>query len=86
MNNAPVRIRHWSLLNDPEKFKTARYYCWVSPVQPDYDFKGWMAQHCPTANCEFRFNSGDPIYTVSITDEKEALIFKLQWNTDDDAY
>ncbi len=83
MRPAEIKVRHWSLLDDPEKFKIPIYYCWVftAPDFPDFDFGGWMKQHCPTADCTFRFNSGNPMYSVSITDKKEALIFQLRWNT-----
>lgn len=54
------------------------WYCWVYPDN-DREFEVWMKMHCPTAICTHRFNSGDPMYTVHISDEQEATIFKLQW-------
>ncbi len=83
MKSPEINVRYWSLLNDLAKFEIPRYYCWVftTPEFPDFDFSDWMKTYCPTASCEFRFNSGDPMYSVSITDEKEALLFQLRWNT-----
>jgi hypothetical protein len=34
---------------------------------------------CPTADFTPRFNSGDPMWTVTITDDKEATVFQLRW-------
>jgi hypothetical protein len=52
--------------------------CWVYP-ENDQAFEDWMATNCPTAECTHRFNSGDPMYTVNITDDKEATMFQLKW-------
>lgn len=54
------------------------WYCWVYP-QSDDDFVQWMEQHCPTADHTFRFNSGDPMHTVYIKDDTEAMLFTLKW-------
>lgn len=57
------------------------WFCWVFvDHKSDFDFPGWMEKCCPTAEYEFRFNSGNPMYTVCIPCEKEAMIFKLKWN------
>jgi len=53
--------------------------CWVYP-DDDHEFEQWMDQHCPSAEYTHRFNSGDPMYTVSISDEQEILIFNLMFN------
>jgi len=34
---------------------------------------------CPTADITHRFNSGDPMYTVYISNDKEAVLFQLKW-------
>ena len=54
------------------------WYCWVYPE--DYDsFYDWMGKNCPTTECTNRFNSGDPMITVYIKDDKEATLFQLRW-------
>ncbi len=52
--------------------------CWVYPKN-DRDFEEWMSTNCPTAECTHRFNSGDPMYTVYIKEDKEATLFQLKW-------
>jgi hypothetical protein len=56
------------------------WYCWVYP-DDDHDFTQWMETHCPTADHTFRFNSGDPMHTVYISDDKEAMLFSLKYGT-----
>jgi hypothetical protein len=38
-----------------------------------------MYNNCPTADVTHRFNSGDPMSTVHITDDQEATLFTLRW-------
>ena len=52
--------------------------CWVYP-QDDREFEEWMARMCPMADYIHRFNSGNPMYTVNISDDKEATLFQLKW-------
>lgn len=52
--------------------------CWVYP-ENDRDFESWMKMNCPTAEYTHRFNSGDPMYTVNITNDGEAALFTLRW-------
>jgi hypothetical protein len=54
------------------------WYCWVYP-KDGCDFDGWMTKNCPSADVTFRFNSGDPMYTVYIKDDEEATLFGLKW-------
>lgn len=54
------------------------WYCWIWPAD-DHEFEQWMEQHCPTADVTHRFNSGDPMYTVTITDDSEAAMFALKF-------
>jgi hypothetical protein len=63
----------WELDSPPQG-----WYCWVYP-KDNFEFKSWMEKNCPTADCTPRFNSGDPMFTVYISDEKEATIFQLKW-------
>lgn len=54
------------------------WYCWVYPQ--DYDeLESWMQKNCPTADCTNRFNSGDPMITVYIREDREAVLFQLRW-------
>jgi hypothetical protein len=55
------------------------WYCWVYPADND-EFESWMATHCPTADYTRRFNSGDPMTTVHIKDNNEAMLFALRWS------
>lgn len=55
------------------------WYCWAYP-EDDREFEEWMAENCPTAECTHRFNSGNPMYTVNIKEDKEATIFQLRWS------
>ena len=55
------------------------WYCWVYPAD-DSDFEVWMGKHCPNADVTFRFNSGDPMYTVYIKEDAEATLFQLRWS------
>jgi hypothetical protein len=54
------------------------WYCWVYP-RDDREFEEWMTRMCPSADICHRFNSGDPMWTVYIADEKEATMFTLMW-------
>jgi hypothetical protein len=38
-----------------------------------------MSRMCPTADCTRRFNSGDPMTTVYISEDSEATAFQLRW-------
>lgn len=55
------------------------WHCWVYPSN-DVDFEGWMKQNMKgDYDCTFRFNSGNPMFTVLITDDEDATLFKLTW-------
>ncbi len=54
------------------------WHCWAYPNN-DREFEEWMTRICPTAEFTYRFNSGDPMYTIYITNDEEATSFKLQW-------
>jgi hypothetical protein len=47
--------------------------------EDDHEFEIWMARHCPTADYTHRFNSGNPMWTVTILDDKEATLFTLKY-------
>ena len=82
-----VRVFHWEFHNGVDPINPGSRWpmvpprswtCWAYPDN-DREFETWMAEHCPTAECTHRFNSGDPMYTVSITSDQEATIFQLKW-------
>jgi hypothetical protein len=87
MSNLKVSVHHWEFHNGVDPINPGSQWpmvlprswtCWVYPSD-DREFEQWMHNNCPTADCTHRFNSGDPMYTVSIKDEQEATIFTLRW-------
>ena len=56
------------------------WYCWTYPAD-NHNFEEQMKRMCPTADFTFRFNSGDPMYTVYIKDDAEATAFQLMYGT-----
>jgi hypothetical protein len=91
-----VSVHHWRyddgwhdiprlLLKD--KTKPAREFnkdlvgwsCWVF-CQNHREFLDWMSEHCYTAECVPRFNSGNPMITVRIKDKDEAAYFMLNFD------
>jgi len=55
------------------------WHCWVY-ANNDEDFEGWMRDNMRGEyECDLRFNSGDPMYTVLIKDNEDATLFKLRW-------
>ena len=57
----------------------AGWYCWVYSDNT-YGFIDWMKLHCPSADATPRFNSGNPMITVFIPDNKEASMFALAFS------
>jgi hypothetical protein len=55
------------------------WHCWVY-CNDHHAFIQWMEEHCPTADCTPRFNSGDPMVTVHITNKEEAAYFMLNFD------
>ena len=55
------------------------WHCWFYPSD-DTNIEGWMEQNMiGKYDCTFRFNSGNPMYTVFITKDEDATLFKLTW-------
>ena len=72
-------IRHWRFEDGVGPYSAQRgWYCWVYP-ENDHEFESWMESNCPTADVTHRFNSGDPMYSVYISDDTEATLFYLKW-------
>lgn len=55
------------------------WHCWAY-CDDHHEFIRWMEEHCPNSDCTPRFNSGDPMVTVNITDKDEAAYFVLNFN------
>ncbi len=57
----------------------AGWHCWAFPDN-DSEFVTWMSEHMVGYyECDWRFNSGDVMYTVLIQSNEDATIFKLRW-------
>ncbi len=91
--NQEVVVHHWRyddgwhdipmvLLKDKSKLRrefvaeTVGWHCWVY-CNDHFSFLKWMEEHCPTADCAPRFNSGNPMITVTIKSKEEAAYFML---------
>jgi hypothetical protein len=86
-----VKIRHWrfedgkvrsynhgtGIIDTPEPIPRG-WYCWAFPDDHG-EFLDWMKRFCPTTDCTPRFNSGDPMIQIHITEDKEATLFQLKW-------
>ena len=77
-------IHHWrNLADDPEwivKDDKPRqgYACWTYAARSEFALEKWMEDHFQGKfDCTLRFNSGDPMYTVWIEDERDATLFCL---------
>ena len=83
-----VKIKHWrfedgeTIPNTDSKWKSEAsprgWYCWVY-ANDHGEFMDWMNKHCPSSDCTFRFNSGDPMVQTYIKEDKEATLFQLKW-------
>jgi hypothetical protein len=83
-----VRVQHWRFedgvtpIHEDSKFGDTvmprGWYGWAY-TNDDVVFENWMANNCPTADYTHRFNSGNPMYTVYISNDAEASIFSLRW-------
>ena len=90
MRHSKTSVHHWRFNDGVTPINPGNPYgetilplgwtCWVYP-KDDSEFEKWMTRMCPTAEICHRFNSGDPMWTVLITDEKEATMFTLMWGT-----
>lgn len=77
----PEPVPEYMLKMHPRGFRETvpkGWYCWAYPSD-DRVFEKWMDCTCPTAEYQHRFNSGDPMYTVQIHSDKEAMMFQLAW-------
>lgn len=42
-------------------------------------FEAWVEEFLPSADIAWRFNSGDPMFTLYIADDAEATLFCSRW-------
>jgi hypothetical protein len=83
-----MKINHWKFHDGVTAINPGNIFgemilprswtCWVYPAN-DREFETWMETMCPGADVTHRFNSGDPMYTVTIFDDNECMLFKLKW-------
>ncbi len=83
-----VTVRHWRFETGDREDSVGNlwkhdpmprgWYCWVYS-NADSNFDEWMKTNCPTAECIFRFNSGNPMTQVYIKEDMEATLFQLKW-------
>lgn len=68
--------------DSPEKEfrpETIGWHCWVY-VNDNDTLLEWLEESMTGEyDCTFRFNSGDPMYTLHITSPQDATLFKLSW-------
>jgi hypothetical protein len=87
-----VKIQHWSYESGAVPDYTFEpfilpsvvprgYYCWVFCESIDVpEFTNWIKNNIKgNHSAEYRFNSGDPMFTVFIQDADDATRFKLTW-------
>lgn len=55
------------------------WHCWAYP-NDDVLFEEWIEKNLSgDVDMTHRFNSGDPMWTVTIRDDADASLFKLMW-------
>ena len=55
------------------------WHCWAYEGD-DENISKWMKENMNGEyECDFRFNSGDPMHTIFIKDDEDATLFKLRW-------
>jgi hypothetical protein len=55
------------------------WHCWCYPDDDD-NIEEWMKENMTGYyECDWRFNSGDAMYTVLIKENEDATLFKLRW-------
>ncbi len=55
------------------------WHCWVYP-EDNQKFSNWMKENMQGKyDCTYRFNSGDPMWTVFIENAEDATLFKIMF-------
>jgi hypothetical protein len=79
-----MHISYWQDEGQVCEDGAARYwYCWVYLRGNDEHlmFEEWISSNLTTADkATRRFNSGNPMTEVTITDESRAMLFKLTFS------
>jgi len=66
----------------PNRLKKG-YTCWFYEEEPNGEsIKNWMKENMQGKyECTLRFNSGDPMHTIYIEDDRDASMFVLKWGS-----
>lgn len=55
------------------------WHCWFYTTE-DLNIEEWMEENMSGEyECDFRFNSGNPMHTIFIKSDEDASLFKLKW-------
>jgi len=55
--------------------------CWAYASHVKEEFEQWVENNIEGEyECVFRYNSGDPMFTVRIVEDEDATLFKLRWD------
>lgn len=90
MPDFKVHIHHWRYEDgsDGRLGIDPGWYCWVymprETIMSDRtdcrnQFEAWVEEFLPSADIAWRFNSGDPMFTLYIADDAEATLFCSRW-------
>jgi hypothetical protein len=77
-----MQIHYWTDHPRTDPNGTVKWYCWVY-VYGDEEtaFDDWVRSHFTTGDkATRRFNSGNPMTEVTITNEEVAMLFKLTFS------
>jgi hypothetical protein len=91
MRNMKVLVQYWSYRDGwRDSYNTGvaektfdedikGWGCWVY-TDDVAQFEDWLADNMQGSyECDYRFNSGNPMHTVLIRNDEDATAFKLKW-------
>ena len=74
-----VLLQHYGDIKSEYSEEFKGWHCWVYSSHED-QFEEWMEKNMTGEyDCSFRFNGGNPMYTVTIKEDVDATLFKLKW-------
>ena len=74
-----INVKFWQEYRNPNRADAVGWSCWVYTNDPKA-FEAWMeANMTGPYDCILRFNSGDPMHTVTVCADQDAVLFKLTW-------
>ena len=87
-----IRVEYWAYRNGqrPSYNHTGKliytfdesmkgWGCWVY-TDSEHEFSKWMENNIVGSyELDYRFNSGDPMFTILIRDDEDATVYKLRW-------